>query len=478
MNNKFLYFINSIWLIITAISFLCYPLSPITNQIPLVDSGIFITCGKWISEGLVMYKDIFDHKGIFVYIYNIIGLGINGLNGVLLLNMLWCIISTNIIYNINKLFINNKFILFFSSSIFLLFLIRTGADNTVELISMPFVCYAYYILLKFIYKEHNINVISIIFISISFGITFLLKPNLSAGIVFLGLLIIYKSIQNKEYKLIAKFSIGFILGCLIVIIPMITYFIKTESLEDFISVFWKFNMEYSSNIKASDKILNFLPVFVIYIPSFFSWILIIIYLIISFKENNSNIKRRNIELFIFLLFTGYLTCGISGYRFGHYLLPVFPIYSLFIALSISTIRRYRLLNVGLYTITGLFILYFVKSLIFTYKDSTNIKNLYIKDISEYINNNTSNEDKISLYKLDASIFYFSNRKSASKYIYLIPIIWARPSILNEYFDDLRKNKPTLLLLPNKCLNEIPDDIIKNYYSENIIDNISILRIRT
>lgn len=70
MNNKFFYLYNLVWLIIIIISFLSFPLSSITYQIPLMRSDIFITCEKCISGGLVIYKDIFDHKGNFVYIYH------------------------------------------------------------------------------------------------------------------------------------------------------------------------------------------------------------------------------------------------------------------------------------------------------------------------------------------------------------------------------------------------------------------------
>ena len=49
-----------------------YSTSPIYRDFYIEDSAIFLTFGKFWSQGLVPYRDMFDHKGPIIYLVNML----------------------------------------------------------------------------------------------------------------------------------------------------------------------------------------------------------------------------------------------------------------------------------------------------------------------------------------------------------------------------------------------------------------------
>ena len=67
-----------ILLLISIFILLQSPLSPFAQDVTEADSAVFIYGGNRIREGQILYKDFFDHKGPFLYILEVVGLGIAG----------------------------------------------------------------------------------------------------------------------------------------------------------------------------------------------------------------------------------------------------------------------------------------------------------------------------------------------------------------------------------------------------------------
>ncbi|MDR0535689.1 MAG: hypothetical protein LBG65_04995 [Puniceicoccales bacterium] len=49
-------------------------LSPFSRMLPWIDSAAFLSIGHWMHEGLFPYRDIFDHKGLFLHAINFAGM--------------------------------------------------------------------------------------------------------------------------------------------------------------------------------------------------------------------------------------------------------------------------------------------------------------------------------------------------------------------------------------------------------------------
>ena len=116
-----------LWGIIAIVFSLGMPLSPISLQCPTIDSAIFLTCAKWMQDGLVMYRDMFDHKGPMIYLFDMLGLNF-GLTGVWLLCIFWAVLTTHIVYLICRIYADDK-CSFLASICFLLMTVITGGDN-------------------------------------------------------------------------------------------------------------------------------------------------------------------------------------------------------------------------------------------------------------------------------------------------------------------------------------------------------------
>ncbi len=89
--------------------FVASPYTSPSNPYYNCDSGIFYTIGNGINNGLLPYRDLFDHKGpLLFYIYALGALIINDKGGVFLLQALSLALSFLYIYKLCRLFLTNK----------------------------------------------------------------------------------------------------------------------------------------------------------------------------------------------------------------------------------------------------------------------------------------------------------------------------------------------------------------------------------
>ena len=450
-----------LWTFLIVVFAIGMPLSPFVKLCPTVDSAIFLTCAKWMQEGLVMYRDMFDHKGPLIYLFDALGLQ-GGLTGVWCLCILWVLVTTHLVYEMCHLF-TDSISAFVASLVFILMMMITGADNTVELVAMPFVAWGMLVMLKPMVVHRDVSVTSVFIASFCLAIMFLLKPNIGAGIAFLAIIILIKLICDFSIRRFLNYLWAFLAGFALVFLPMYIVLMNYEAWDDYVSTFWKFNMEYSSNLSWGTKLINFGQLFFCYIPSLISWVFVIFVLI---KDRNNPQKRTNLFLLSMLLFTGLVSTGVSGFRFGHYLLPVFPIFAIFIAKAFQAAKGKQ--AYGIYSILILWALYFGYKQYSGYKYAagSNIQSIF--SAVDYVKESTSANDIICLYGVDASVYLLSDRKTVTKYIYQNPIFGVRPSMEKEFYSDIQRGKPFLLLLGKN--NQLPISIMRNYRCIKIIND--------
>lgn len=450
-----------IWGIIAIIFSLGMPLSPLTLQCPTIDSAIFLTCARWMQDGLVMYRDMFDHKGPMIYLFDMLGLNF-GLTGVWLLCVFWAVLTTHIVYLICRIYANDKYS-FIASVCFLLMTVITGSDNTVELVAMPFVALAMLVLMRPIHEKRIVSYVSVFIASFCLAVTFLLKPNIGASIAFLAMVVLLNLVRIFSFKRFCLYLLSFLCGFAIILLPLYLWLEYHNAWNDYLATFWQFNMEYSSNIKGVSKLTSFLQLFFLYIPSLVSWGFILWCIISEWKTPK---RVENLWLLAMLIFTGIVSTGMSGFRFGHYLLPVFVIFAIFIAKAIGCIwKKYKYI---LYGVLTLWCCYFGYKQYQNYKGAVNPAVKSNVEVAKYIKANTKKDDKVCLYGVDASVYLLSDRKSVTKYIYQTPIFGIRPSMYDEFISDICHKKPSLLLVGK---NEfLPVCVMKSYTCKETIGN--------
>lgn len=450
-----------VWTIFAIVFSLGMPLSPITLQCPTVDSAIFMICAQWMQDGLVMYKDMFDHKGPLIYLFDMAGLKM-GVTGVWLLCAFFSILTTYVVFHICRIYSNAKHS-FVASLCFLLMVVITGGDNTVELVAMPFVALAMLVLMRPLHEKREVPLLSVFCATICLSATFLLKPNLGAAIAFLALVIFMDLFRNFTVRRLCGYLLAFVGGVVIVFLPFFLWLNNLGAWDDYISVFWKFNMEYSSNLSLASKFVTFFQLFVLYIPCLVSWGFVILCTIREWKTE----KRIEILwLLAMLMFVGYVTSGVSGFRFGHYLLPVFIVFAIFIAKAFESAPV--MLKTVMCGVVALWLCYFGYKDYKTFQNSNSSKLLENIEIAEYVKANTSATDRICLYGVDASVYLLSERKSVTRYIYQNPIFGIRPSMYDEFVRDINSKHPVLLLVGDK--EDLPQSVLKKYSPKKQMKN--------
>jgi hypothetical protein len=70
---------------------------------------------------------------------------------------------------------------------------------------------------------------------------------------------------------------------------------------------------------------------------------------------------------------------------------------------------------------------------------------YYVDMGKFINENTVPGDTISVLGNNCTVYLYTERDSASKYIYQLQPATVSPEIAAEYIADIKKRKPAMLI---------------------------------
>ena len=458
-----------IGVILLLITFFICMLSPLDifsfNGGTATDSSVFKYIGSVMSDGQIPYVDTFDHKGLLIYFINYFGFLISPHRGVWLFEFLFMFLSVVFTYKIATKFVNKKYailaVLITMAPIYSYF----EGGNLTEEYALPFQIISLYIFLDFFLNSYkymsdknalqykcNFKLFNFkVFVcGLCFAGVLFLRPNMiSVWAVFAIMVLIY-SILNKKYIEIFKFFLSFVLGILVIFIPMFSYLLMNDALEGFIGEYILFNMNYSAYNDVSDVINSFQFFF----NSVFVWmsiIIIIIKIYYQFKRKESTFF--NVGYLIYMLITLFVV-SMSGYQFLHYgmtLIPMF-IYPFSLVLNyISNLENHDLKLIAFVFLIMTFvisnwsnmILESFSEMINKYSDSYN--NVMI----DYIKKHTEQEELITVVGNNDIIYNFSERESASKYSYQLPLIFMSDEIYDDYFNDITVNKPKMIV---NCLD--------------------------
>ena len=273
-----------------------------------------------------------------------------------------------------------------------------------------------------------------------------LRPNMiSIWIVFCLIILIY-CISKKYYLELFKFFISFFTGILFVVIPMITYLVLNNAIKSFIDDYILFNTMYATD----NEITYIMNVF----SEFFTAPIIIFSFVIVGTKIYLQIKNKgncyfNIGYLIYMILTVILV-SMSGRMYNHYAMTLLPMLIYPISLLFVYFKEINLNSDFMTILTVILITIFVapnwsKLLSNSIVDIFDKENPYSNRTIEYIKANTDEDDTISVWGNNNLIYNFTNRKSASKYSYQFPPITLSENAEKEYFDDLRKNKPKVIV---------------------------------
>lgn len=240
----------TIWLIAATILLLlaAHSTSPLSNFLGS-DSVMYRLMGQCWHNGDTIYVDLFDNKGPYLYLIQLLGICISPERwGIFILQILNFACIFELLYRITNIFTSNclKQILSIGLSILLCLSIFEGSNLTEDW-SLNFILLPLYLSLKWLIKSsHSPHPYSATFLyGVCFGIISMIRINNTAimcGII-LGLAVIY--ITRKQFKALAYQAISFILGLISATLPIIIYFSLIGAIDDMVYATILYNIKYS-----------------------------------------------------------------------------------------------------------------------------------------------------------------------------------------------------------------------------------------
>lgn len=210
-----------------------------------VDANAFFTVGKSLFNGVIPYRDIFEQKGIVLYL--IYGIGYIFSNksflGVFFLEVIADGIFLYSLYKIFVLFVDKKIAFFLIPVLWSIITTSTSFvhGGSCEEFILPFIGYTLYYYFKHFHGLPLRNR-EMAWLGASASFVFLIKYTILGFWIGVGLFLFLHFLIEKEYKNAFKFCLYFALGFLIPLFLALIYFLITSSLKSFIECYFIVNM--------------------------------------------------------------------------------------------------------------------------------------------------------------------------------------------------------------------------------------------
>ena len=335
--------------------------SPVVNSMG-TDSSVFFTIGRSMLSGKVPYRDLFDHKGWYVYFFNYLGACLSSKTtiGLFIIECAFMIINVILLFKITDLISGNRVSEICKSlSVGLMLLLILNfftyqGGNFVETYGLTFQFLSVFLIIKY-YKRKVIDhpPLFMFFHGICAGIALSLRLNMAAMWGGIAIVLLLRLIFYKKYKSILLNAVSGSLGVCTGILPVIIYCLNTHSLKPMIQQSLFFNLQYSSN---GSSVENFFQLFT-NIRGFCMLLGCLISLIIVIRS--AQFSRSFRAMYAVSLLLSAFSVSLSGRNYGHYyeyLIPFFLPAVLFLTekaalFSEKLFCHRKLLIAGLFTFT-------------------------------------------------------------------------------------------------------------------------------
>ena len=490
IKKKHEYVLAVIFSVVLAITVLFKsPLNPLLKVTVMnQDSAVFRTVAYAMSRGYMPYRDSFDHKGPIIYILNFIGDHvISEKYGLWLIEVVSIAVCIFFLYLSSRLLadrLKSCIIAMISTSLIMLFF-QNG--NFVEEYALPFIAISNCIFLDYIIRS-QIPLIRVMICGMCFGSVIMLRPNMIALWIVFCVVILFMLLKKRQFCLSLKFTGLFFLGTGIVVLPIVIWLAANNSLSSFWEDYIMFNLTYSSS-DINDKFQSFIyfgstPVILL------SLIAVSIYAII--KKDKTAMICLGCELLSLVMIS------IGGTKFDHYGLTMVPCIVCPLCYLIRMpqwiqkeyIRRW-VENVMVLILFFSFIIpaWVVVALDIYDADKISDSPLTMKDESaeiaevvEIIQQETSYDDKISVFGSWDNIYISADRMHATTYSYQDPICYTSPDMMKDYLNQLEEEMPVLVVVQggyynqtNNVLIDMGYDLIWASNPDNVSSSVTVYK---
>jgi hypothetical protein len=238
------------FLLSTVFLLICTESSPLYPFNDWVDSNAFFTMGKGMMNGKVLYRDLFEQKGPYLYFVHGLAyiLSHKSFLGVYMFEVIAFTIFLFFCYKVMSLFLHNfySFISLPLLAAIILNLQSFSHGDSAEEFSLPFLVVSLYAYLHYFKKDYPnpIRYKTLLVSGIMAGIVLWIKYSLLGFWIGWTITMGVCMLVNKQYIRALWGGVLFLCGMLIATLPWIIYFGMHHGIHDWINTYVVFNAKY------------------------------------------------------------------------------------------------------------------------------------------------------------------------------------------------------------------------------------------
>lgn len=312
----------------------CVDSSPLVNELSN-DSPVFYMMGRAMAAGKTMYKDIFDHKGFYLYVINALGVILTpgSLFGLFVLECVLMFMLAKTVFTALSVFADEKRS-FIGMQIFILFtLLRKifAHGNMTEDYGLLFQVLAVYMLIK---DGEKFSCLYMFFQGMCAGIVLCLRANIAMMWGGVAIVAGYEMLRQKKFLRLSGNIAAGISGVIAAVSPAVIYAVMTDSVKDMMFGMFEYNIIYLSGGQGgkfslftlmqrvlevilyteSSGIITVSNIMMLLAAVFVSCILVL-------KSNRGSLL---IKYYFAMLLMTVLSIALSGRRYPHYYESLVP----------------------------------------------------------------------------------------------------------------------------------------------------------
>lgn len=453
------------------------PFTPFLNGYINSDSGVFLYNGWMLSEGFLPYSDTWDNKGLLLYFINMVGILINYNHGLWFVEVVSLFICAIFLYKTFRIFTSK---IISTLSVIYILIVLGGllwGGNYTEEFALPFSFIAIYIYIKYVFDNSKYRNFQLVYLGLTFVATLMLRPNIAVIWPAFTIVYFYQMIKEKNFSNIIKYSIFFIIGMMLALLPCAYYLLSNNIMYEFFysTLLNPLGFEKLSLVHRLEAVGHLLYT----LNKFGGWILIVsagFYTTVTYLLFKKQFITNKIKIIYYTTIIGFIfnlyANSLSGYSYVHYALTFVPILSIpsmiMIDYSIQWIKKRGGYNKKIkyfpyIYISIILVLFLLQGLVYQcilIKDNIN----YQDKITEYILSRTNNSDKIQILSYQTGIYYRVKRQAASKFSYILT---------NGAFEDAFE-KVMVETIYNDIIEQKPSIVVLSNEHENYLDNTNFI----
>lgn len=221
--------------------------SPLTTNSYGSDSAFFQMAGQSMTKGQIMYRDIFDNKGPYLFLIEYLGQILwYGRTGIFFLQILNLWITLYFADRTCCILCGDHLRFRVVSALSFLFLAALTWDcgNLSEEYSLSVLFVCLYLFCRFVYRNESRVFLYAAVFGASFGFLAFMRITNAGFLCALMAVILIELIYNRQFRVVLLCTVGFAAGLIATVLPVCIYYAQKHLLSEMLYATFTFNYYY------------------------------------------------------------------------------------------------------------------------------------------------------------------------------------------------------------------------------------------